>query len=132
MTSSFSILLVELTQQNTPDPCVTTGNETVCNIQRGISLEPGQVLITWWNWGFPNGGVNLSVGTPIEVDGREGRLQVDARGICGGITDRSFVLKVVSPVKDNWTEMDACYSSQDSSVIEAELYRMIESVHWDS
>lgn len=129
---SFCSIEVELTQVATVEPCVTTGNSTQCNAFRGVTLGPGQVFAVWWHWGMAGKGVDPAFGRPILVGGREARLRIGpAEGGCDTVADRSFDVQIASPVRDNWLEFHACYYSVDATTIEANVQRMLASVHWN-
>jgi hypothetical protein len=129
---SFCAIQVELSQVQTPKPCVTVGNTTDCNAFRGVTLSPGEVFAVWWHWGMPHGGIDRSAGEPMLVGGREARLRIGpAEQGCERIADRSFDLQVVSPARDNWEEFHACYHAQDAGQIEPSLQRMLGSVRWN-
>jgi hypothetical protein len=129
---SFCSIEVELSQVQTPNPCVTVGNSTNCNGFRGVTLSPGQVFAAWWHWGMVANGVDLGVGEPILVGGRVARLRNGpAEEGCNSVADRSFVVQVVSPVAYNWEEFHACYHSADAGQIEPDLQRLLASVRWN-
>jgi hypothetical protein len=129
---SFCAIEVELSQVDTPDPCVTLGNATECNATRGVTLAPGAVFAVWWHWGMVGPGVNRGVGVPMLVGGREaifrkGRASQD----CTNVSDHSLDVQVVSPFLYNWEEFHACYAASDASQIEPSLQRMLASVRWN-
>jgi hypothetical protein len=100
--------LLYVSTQPLQDPCRTKGNATVCAwpVRR---LQPGGVLITWENRGFPGFSLQTQRGSALRVGGRSAKRSATRPGPCAAIGgDLTIEVAVARPLADNWTEVTAC------------------------
>ena len=100
--------LLYVSTQPLQDPCRTKGKATVCTwpLQR---LQPGGVLITWENRGFPGFSLQTQPGSALRVGGRSAKRAAMRPGPCAAIGgDLTIEVAVARPLADNWTEVTAC------------------------
>jgi hypothetical protein len=66
--SSFTYMAAAVSNQQLKDPCFKSGNTSGCG-QPLAYLQPGALLVEWWENGFPTWSLARQAGTPMSVDG---------------------------------------------------------------
>ena len=100
--------MLYLSTQAVQDPCHTKGNATTCAYPVR-QLQPGGVLITWENRGFPGFSLNAQPGTSLSVGGRSAKRAALRPGPCAAIGGNVTIqVAIAQPAPDNWTEATAC------------------------
>jgi hypothetical protein len=131
--SSVSDLKAYLSTEPLREPCVPSGDATLCRAPIE-GLQPGGVLVSWWRWGLHRGdpGPDPNTGELIHVGGRSGRMHDSgAEGHCLNIdSDKAMRLEIPDPTLDgSWTVMDACLREPVDDA-QAQLNAMLASVTW--
>lgn len=100
--------MLYLSTQPVRDPCHTQQTATVCAWPVG-RLQPGGVLVTMENRGFPGLSLSRFDGASLRVGGRAAKRSVTRPGACAAIGgDVTIDVVVASPQPSNVTEFTAC------------------------
>jgi hypothetical protein len=136
--SSFSTLVVYLSNQPMVAPCKTTKSAKSTSVNCGLAVEHlgrGGVL-AWWSldsgpgWSFGKD----APGEPINVGGHRARLSMSMTPQCGRIGADAAIQVVVEPpqVPDNWFQLDACIRGPGVSTAEAQVRALLASTRFGS
>lgn len=114
--SSFSALIVFLSNERIGDPCSRTGDTMTCGepIQR---LGAGGVLVRWSAGGFPDW--HAPAPDTVIAGRRAAETRSAAAGWCADLGGSEAITAVIPTVPDNWFEMDACLRAPGASAVTA-------------
>ena len=129
--------LVYLSTQPTHDPCVRSGNTSMCS-DPIYSLKLGGVLVTWAVFGFPGWNLNLENGSALQVDGHPAKwdaLRLPAAypnaQSCARIGgDQSVLIWVASLVQGGAYTLSACLRSPNVGRAEGQVRALLESTRF--
>jgi hypothetical protein len=131
--SSFSSLVVFLSNQRFRPPCVTHRHKRYTEVTCGQPirrLQRGSILIGWWEDGFPLWSLRRVKGTPLKVGGRPAKL-VHSPARCGVGEDTTLEVVIQSPiVSDNYDEMLACIRGPNSGKMEQQTMALLKTVRF--
>jgi hypothetical protein len=135
--SSFSLPVVDLSDQTLNDPCTTStgangGLEVACGYPMH-ELLPGHILVIWSSISYPAGpnwSINDSPGIATTVGGRPAREQRTPGGCrhIGG--DESISVDIAWPpgASGAYVNARACLRSPDEHLQEERFQQMLDSV----
>ena len=129
MVSSFSDLIVYLSNAPLHDPCSTLGSTTTCG--RPLArLHPGDVLVTWSNIGFPHTGPEIPH-PDTTIGGQPADLEIarPGGGTCTGLGQDETVTADIARPHGNHYEMVACLRGPNLARNEALVRQMLASTH---
>lgn len=122
--------MLYLSTQPVRDPCRTQNGTTACGwpVDR---LDPGGVLISVENRGFPGWSLGQAGGTPLLVGGRSAKRRSDRPGSCAAIGGQlTIAVAVASPQPGNWTELTACLRGPQLTANEHRLDALLASLRF--
>jgi hypothetical protein len=131
--SSFSWLVVVLSDQSTHSPCRTvtnsTGSTTSCGWPIG-KLQRSHAVVEWFGMGRPDWKLSDQRGRPLNVGGRPAREEILHHGCpqIGG--DEMVSVEIARPVANNFFQVTACLRSPNIAVQLGRLNAMLQSVKW--
>jgi hypothetical protein len=147
--TSFSISLVDLSNQTMHAPCTTTTSTpgralpggpqkiTICRLPI-TSLAPHGILVRWSSNGSPQFHLDQEPGAPLTVGGRSAREQIRGRStltstFCGSIgADESISVEVAETESDDYYDMTACLRGPDTAAAVAQVRAMLASTTFAS
>lgn len=125
--SSFSALIVFLSNERLGDPCSRTGDAVTCAepIRR---LDDGGVLVRWSANGFP--GWHAPEPDTVIAGRQASETRSAAAGWCAdlGGTEAITVVIPYATAPDNWFEMSACLRAPGVATASAALAAMLRSL----
>ncbi|MHB1523665.1 MAG: hypothetical protein ACYCS9_05185 [Candidatus Dormibacteria bacterium] len=109
--SNFTYMAAAVSNQQLNDPCFESGNTSGC-VQPLAFLQPGGLLVEWWENGFPTWSLARQAGTPMRVDGLSAKIQAGTggRNDCSGLGADRWISVVIErpPTTDNYFQFVAC------------------------
>jgi hypothetical protein len=129
--SSFSNVITYLSPTPLHDPCTRTsapsGEEITCGYPV-TQLDPGTLLVTWMNIGFPHPAGQPEVSQPnTTIGGRAARMDTATPGNCARIGgDKTIVADIERPGGNHY-EMQACVRGPGLTDMERAIDQMLDS-----
>jgi hypothetical protein len=125
--SSFSDLIVYLSNAPLHDPCRTNGGTTTCGWPL-TKLHPGDVLVSWSNIGFPHTGPEIPHPNTT-IGGQPAAVHVSraGNGMCTGLGQNETVTADIARPRGNHYEMVACLRGPNLTRNEAFVREMLAS-----
>jgi len=131
--SSFTDMVAAVSNQPVHDPCAVSGNSITCG-QPLDSLEPGGLLIEWWEDGFPQWSIASQPGTPTTVAGLQARLQAASAPGSECPTDlgadTSINVVIARTVSNNYYEFVACIRGPETNIQVSTAMAILHSVEF--
>lgn len=131
--SSFSSLIVDLSNQRLHAPCVTRhgrSNTTITCREPLEHLQRGSILVSWTTNGFPGWSLRHAPGSQLRVGGREAKLEVTSNS-CGIGADEMMQVVIAMPASaDNWYQLDACIRAPNPASSEREVRQLLRTVRF--
>lgn len=111
--SSFTALLVVLSNQKMRSPCIRTkvsvGVQISCGRWGVARLDARGVLVEWFvGSALPGNGVSLGPGLPMTIDGLPARAQIARPGDCRSIGGQETITVFIPTNQTSWYSMSAC------------------------
>ncbi len=127
MMSSFSDLIVYLSNAPLHDPCTTIGGTTTCG-RPLAKLRPGDVLVSWNNVGFPHVGPEIPHPNTT-IGGQPADLEATrpGDGMCTSLGQDETVTADIARPQGNHYEMVACLRGPNLARNEALVRQMLAS-----
>ena len=134
--SSFTYMAAAVSNQQLKDPCFKSGNTSGYG-QPLAYLQPGALLVAWWENGFPTWNLARQAGVPMTVDGLSAKIQEDAGGWTGCSrlgADRWISVVVERPPTptDNYFQFVACMRGPGLAVERDAAMTILQSAHLSS
>jgi hypothetical protein len=133
--SSFSWLIVDLSDQPTHNPCRTTKTATRTTVSCGWPIrriEKSHVLIQWFGMGTPGWHLENEPGTSLTVGGRPAREEIRHQS-CGSIGGNEVVTIFISRrANDNYYLISACLRAPEMALQLQRINQMLRSVRLTS
>jgi hypothetical protein len=132
--SSFSTLIVYLSNQQLHPPCVTHHGQHVITKICGPPVDhlaPASILASWTADGFPGWTFSHAKGKPLRVGGHLAKLLV-THSACGIGADVTMDVVVDEPaVPYNWYELRACIKGPGINRFKQQVRALLKTVHFD-
>lgn len=129
MTSSFTHLIVYLSDADLHDPCVTTqsavGETTRC-APPVAALLGGQVLVSWSNVGFPRPGPEIPHPT-TRIGGQPAEIATKRTPECDALGGEMSITADIARPRGNHYEMIACLRGPNLALNKTLVLRMLDS-----
>ncbi len=129
MRSSFSDLIVYLSNAPLHDPCTTTltpqSLATTCRPPLE-KLSPGQVLVSWSSVAIPHAGPEIPKLTTT-IDGQPAEVRTDLTKECASLGGQESVTADIASTSSGHYEMVACFRGPNLSATDALVRRMLSS-----
>ena len=129
MTSSFTHLIVYLSDADLHDPCVTTqsavGETTRC-APPVAALLGGQVLVSWSNVGFPRPGPEIPHPT-TRIGGQPAEITTKRTPECDALGGEMSITADIARPRGNHYEMIACLRGPNLALNKTLVLRMLDS-----
>jgi hypothetical protein len=131
--SSFTYMAAAVSNQQLKDPCFKSGNTGGCG-QPLAHLQPGALLVEWWENGFPTWSLAGQAGTPMSVDGLSAKIQEGNGGWtdCSGLgSDRwiSVVIEWPPATTQDYFQFVACMRGPGLAAEREVAMTILESAH---
>src|SRR6202035_4021464 len=127
--SSFSSVIVYLSNVRLHDPCVTHKTPqavtTTCG-QPVDQLGPGSILVSWSANGFPGWSFAKARGTPIRVDGHRAKV-LRKHATCRIRADVEIDVTVERRAEDNWYLIRACIRGPGTARFGGQFNRLLDT-----
>lgn len=128
-TSSFSALIVYVSNDQMSSPCVVKPMSISCGLPLA-HLSERSVLASWSANGFPGWTFKRALGRALRVDGDPAKLRL-TRSVCGVGADVMMDVVVERPhVADNWFEFRACIKGPGINELERQAKKVLRTVHF--
>ena len=128
--SSFSDLIVYVSNTKLHDPCTTThvaGEVTTICGDPVTRLASGGVLVSWSNIGYPHTGPEIPHPN-MTIDGRPAHVSVSEPGDCARLgAQETMTVDIARPIGNHY-EMVACLRAPGVTRDEALIRQMLTSV----
>lgn len=130
--SSFTNLLTYLSPLSLHDPCTRTENSESIRIDCGApldQLDPGTILVTWENIGFPHSADQPEVPQPnTTLGGQVARVESVMTPVCSPLGgDSSIVADIARPMGNHY-ELRACIRGPGAADMQATVHAMLKTV----
>ncbi len=125
--SSFTDLIVYLSNAPLHDPCTRIGGTTTCG-RPLAKLRPSDVLVSWENVGFPHTGPEIPRANTT-IGGQPAELEVarPGDGMCTGLGQTESMTADIARPQGNHYEMVACLRGPNVTRDEALVRQMLAS-----
>lgn len=127
--SSFSHLIVYLSNVRLHDPCVTrrTPQAVMTRCGQPVNhLTPGSILVSWSANGFPGWSFAMATGTPIRVDGHRAK-PLREHATCRIHADVEIDVTVERRAADNWYFVRACIRGPGTARLAGKFKRLLNT-----
>jgi hypothetical protein len=129
--SSFSSLIVYLSNVRVHDPCLTRKTPqavtTTCG-QPVDQLAPRSILVSWSANGFPGWSFAKARGVPIRVDGHRAKL-LRKHATCRIRADVEIDVIVERRAADNWYSVRACIRGPGTARFAGQFTTLLNTAH---
>ena len=133
--SSFTFMVAAISNQRLRNPCFHHGNVYGCGQPLG-SLQPGAMLVEWWENGDPRWLLADQPGSPISVDGLPAKMEQGASALpaCSGLEATGAISVVVArpQAPGNYWEFLACMRGPHLSRQTSLAMAMLNSARFSS
>jgi len=131
--SSFTFMVAAVSNQQLENPCFKSGNTFGCG-QPLAQLQPGALLVEWWENGFPTWSFARQAGSPMTVDGLQAKIQQGAGGstTCSGLGADRWISVVIErpPTTDNYFQFVACMRGPGLAAERKAAMTILQSAHF--
>lgn len=135
--NSFDHMAIAVSDHALSEPCGEAVEPNFIEITCGPpldSLQPGGVLIEWWEDAFPNANFNSFPGARLVVDGKPAKL-TDRSGSsdeCASLgADETLRVTVARPELNNWFAFVACLRGPNLGTERQAAMRILASTRLD-
>ena len=131
--SSFTYMVAAVSNQQLKDPCFKSGNTFGCGPPLA-RLQPGALLVEWWENGFPTWSFARQAGSPMTVGGLQAKIQEGAGGsaACPRLgADRWISVVIERPTTtENYFQFVACMRGPGLAAERDAAMRILQSAHF--
>jgi hypothetical protein len=127
--SSFSTLIVYLSNDQLSPPCAVTPTSTTCGPPLE-QLSAHSLLVSWSADGFPGWTFKRAQGRALRVGGDRAKLRL-TKSTCGIGADVLMDVVVERPhIPDNWFEFSACIKGPGINKLERQARKILATVQF--
>ncbi|NNM97482.1 MAG: hypothetical protein HKL89_07750 [Candidatus Dormibacteraeota bacterium] len=133
--SSFTFMVAAVSNQQLKEPCFKSGNTSGCGQPLAV-LQPGALLVEWWENGLPTWSFARQAGSPMTVDGLHAKIQDGTGGTttCSGLGADRWISVVIErpPTTDNYFQFVACMRGPGLAAERNAAMTILQSAHFFS
>lgn len=131
--SSFTYMVAAISNHSLKTPCTHYAGGWSCGPPVD-SLQPGTLMVMWWQNAFPTWTLDAQAGEPTSVAGLPAKVQDPAHRqlVCPSLgADSALRVQIERPgVTSNYFQFDACFKGPGVEAEKSEAQAILSSAHF--
>jgi len=125
---SFTYMVAAVSNGALKTPCTHSPMTVTCGPPID-QMDASTLLVEWWQNGFPGWDLAHQEGSPVQVDGLNGKIQdpADPKTVCTNIGADSALRVQIDRGSSNYFEFDACFKGPGTATQKTEALTILNS-----